>query len=267
MARKQKVKSVKTVTRIASTGNLKINKWKFDELDLIASRLGVLRSELWNEFGSLKAWGMSEYDLDIMLRPYNKKYGVLAKTWETTLYDVISDIHLSQSACIEKVLKVLGLGYQKSTARKSVAQNTLESRDWLKHPVLCRLIRKFWYRGHTNVNNQIVVKKYNCQTDKNGIVWIQFAGSKKGKVLRIPTTLKQEITCQSRFTKHTDVKKILLERTQKFQSLTPLAGLEAQTESFDATTGKDKPKTLEPKRKRTSKVNQRANAKHKIQLI
>ena len=61
--------------------------------------------------------------------------------------------------------------------------------------------------------------------------------------------------------KHTDVKKILLERTQKFQDLRSQVTRETWDAVFEAISGKDKPKTLEPKRKSTSKVNQRANHK------
>jgi len=201
MARKKKVKGMKTVTRIAIVGTLELNKWKSEELDTISSRLGSLRSDIWNEYGSLKAWGLSEYDLDKILRPSNGKYKLPAKLWETTLYDVLCDIHTVQASCIEKVLKSLGLRYEKVTDKKSVAQHVLESREWMNHPKLCTLVRKFWYRGHTHVANQIVVKEYNCQTDSNGVVWIQFSGLKKGKALRIPTTLKGEITGQFRLIK------------------------------------------------------------------
>ncbi len=201
MARKKKVKGVKTVTRIAIVGTAKLNTWKSEELDTIANRLGSLRSDLWNEYGSLKAWGLSEYDIDKILRSANSKYQLPAKLWETTLYDVIGDIHTCQASCIEKVLEVLGLRYQKVFALKSVAQHVLESREWMNHPKLRTLVRKFWYRGHTRVANQIVVKEYNYQTDSNGVVWVQFSGFKKGKVLRIPTTLKAEITGQFRLIK------------------------------------------------------------------
>jgi len=194
MARKKKIKGIKTVTRIAIIGTIQLNKWKSEELDTLGSRLGSLRSDLWNEYGSLKAWGVSEYDLDKILRPNNSKYEIPAKLWETTLYDVIGDIHTVQASCIEKVLKSLGLRYEKVTVKKSVAQHVLESREWMNHPKLRTLVRKFWSRGHTHVANQIVLKEYNCQTDSNGVVWIQFSGLKKGKVLRIPTTLKAEIT-------------------------------------------------------------------------
>ncbi|MBR8841263.1 MAG: hypothetical protein DSM106950_46860, partial [Stigonema ocellatum SAG 48.90 = DSM 106950] len=151
MARKKKVKGIKTVTRIAIVGTIQPNKWKSSELDTIAARLGLLRSDLWNEYGSLKAWGLSEYDIDKILRPFNGKYELPAKLWETTLYDVIGDIHTVQASCIEKVLKSLGLRYEKFAANSSVAQHVLESSEWLNHPRLRTLVRKFWVRGHTHV--------------------------------------------------------------------------------------------------------------------
>ncbi|MBR8838281.1 MAG: addiction module component, partial [Stigonema ocellatum SAG 48.90 = DSM 106950] len=95
----------------------------------------------------------------------------------------------------------LGLRYEKFAANSSVAQHVLESSEWLNHPRLRTLVRKFWVRGHTHVANQIVVKEYNCQTDSNGVVWVQFSGLNFGKVLRIPTTLKAEITGQFRLIK------------------------------------------------------------------
>jgi predicted nucleic acid-binding OB-fold protein len=56
----------------------------------------------------------------------------------------------------------------------------------------------------------------------------------------------------TRYMKHSDVKVILLERTQKFRD---------SLMETEAITGMDKPQTLEPKSKLTSKVNQRANYK------
>jgi ferredoxin-fold anticodon binding domain-containing protein len=56
---KCKVKGQLTVTRIAILGTQELNKWKSEELDTIAFRLGQLRCDLWNEFGSLKTWGIS----------------------------------------------------------------------------------------------------------------------------------------------------------------------------------------------------------------
>lgn len=201
MSRYQKSKDKIMVTRIAKVGNLSLNVCKSNELDLIAFRLGVLRKDIWQEFGSLKAWGISEYEIDKFLRPNNKKYQLPAKLWEATLYDVIGDIHLAQASCIEKVLAKMEISYQKAKARKSPVQMALEGRDWLTDSYLSRLVRENWHRGHTNVNNQIVIKQYDCLTDKNGVVWLKFGGLTKGKPLKIPTTLPSEIKGQIRLIK------------------------------------------------------------------
>jgi hypothetical protein len=201
VARKKKVFGVRTVTRKSQVGTLELNRCKSDELDLISSRLGLLRSDLWNEFGSLKAWGVSEYAIDKLLRPFNSKYQLPAKLWEATLYDMIGDIHAVQASCIEKVLDKLNLKYQLNSTKKSVAQHVLESDEWRLHPKLSKLVRSIYQRGHTKVSNQIVVKAYDCQTDSCGLVWIRFGGLVAGRTLKLPTTLKAEIKGQFRLIK------------------------------------------------------------------
>jgi predicted nucleic acid-binding OB-fold protein len=54
----------------------------------------------------------------------------------------------------------------------------------------------------------------------------------------------------TRYMKHSEVKKILLERSQKFRD---------SLMETEAITGKDQPQTLEPEGNFTSQVNQRAN--------
>lgn len=198
---KRKVRNQVTVTRIAIVRTQELNKWKSAELDLIASRLGKLRSDLWNEYGSLKAWGISKFDIDKVLRGNNDIYQLPAKLWEATLYDVIDNIHASHAACIEKVMKALGQSYQSFQAKKGVLQLTLESREWLNHPKLCFLVRKYWYRGHTKVADQILLKAYDTQTNENGVLWLRFGGLEKGKTLKLPTTLSSDIKCQLRLIK------------------------------------------------------------------
>ncbi|MBD2603107.1 addiction module component [Scytonema hofmannii FACHB-248] len=198
---KRKLKGQVTVTRIAILGTAKLNKWKEKELDTIAFRLGKLRSDLWNEFGSLKAWGISKFDIDKQLRGCSYKYQLPAKLWEATLYDVIDDIHLVQAACVEKVMNALGQSYQSFQAKKELLQLTLESREWLNHPLLCTLVRRFWYRGHTKVANQIVLKAFDTQTDSRDVVWLKFGGLVNGKTLKLPTTLPHKVKCQLRLIK------------------------------------------------------------------
>ncbi|AFW96709.1 IS607 family transposase [Anabaena sp. 90] len=198
---KRIVKNQLTVTRIAILGTEKLNTWKSNELDLIALRLGQLRSDLWNEFGSLKAWGVSKFEIDKQLRTSKDKYQLPAKLWDSTLYDVIDDIHLVQAACVEKVMKYLGQSFQSFPSKKGVLQLTLESREWLEHPKLCTLIRKFWYRGHTKVCNQIILRAFDTKLDSKGLVWLRFGGLTPCKTLKLPTTLPTEVKCQLRLIK------------------------------------------------------------------
>lgn len=201
MARRKRSAQKAIVTRIAKVGNLRLNKCKLDELNLIAERCGILRSDIWNEYGSLKAWGVSEYVIGQQKRPTKDKYQLPAKLWEATLYDVIGNIHVVQASCIQKVLAKLNIYYQKVKSRKSSEQLLLESREWLKDSRLSRLVRSCWVRGYTHVSNQIVITEYNCLKDKNGVVWIKFSGLTKGKPLKIPTTLPAEIKGQIRLIK------------------------------------------------------------------
>ncbi len=137
----------------------------------------------------------------LSISPFKGKYDLPAKLWDSTLYDVIDDIHLVQAACIEKVMKALGQKYQSFQKNKRVLQLTLESRDWMQHPKLCTLIRQFWYRGHTKVSHQIILRAFDTAVDDKGNVWLRFGGLEKGRTLKLPTTLPHEVKCQLRLIK------------------------------------------------------------------
>lgn len=201
---KKKSKNTTTVTRIARIGSgrkQQLNRWKSEELDRIAFVLGALRSDLWNEYGSLKAWGIHKYEIDKTLRTNRSKYAVPAKVWEATLMDVVDDIHLAQASCIEKVLKHFGQSYCSFAKHKSFLQETLESREWMNHPKLSQVVRKYWYRGHTAVSNQIVIKAFDCQEDSKGRVWLRFGTLDSKRPLRLPTTIPFPVKCQLRLIK------------------------------------------------------------------
>jgi hypothetical protein len=82
---------------------------------------------LHSEFG-IAAWGISKFEIDKQLRPFQEKYDLPAKLWDSTLYDVIDDIHLVQASCIEKVMKALGQSYQTFHSKKGVLQPTFRKR-------------------------------------------------------------------------------------------------------------------------------------------
>jgi hypothetical protein len=150
---------------------------------------------------SRHVWGVSKFEIDKQLRKSKDKYQLPAKLWDSTLYDVIDDIHLVQAACVEKVMKSLGQSFQSFPSKKGVLQLTLESREWLEHPKLCTLMRKFWDRGNTKVCNQIILRAFDTKLDSKGVVWLRFGGLTPCKTLKLPTTLPTEVKCQLRLIK------------------------------------------------------------------
>lgn len=86
------------VTRIAIVNNIESASLK--QLEEIAHKCGVLRSELWNTYGSLKSWAINKYEIDKQFRATHPpdQYGLTSKLYERTLYKCIDEIHTYQDA-------------------------------------------------------------------------------------------------------------------------------------------------------------------------
>ena len=78
------------VTKIAYSSDLNIGKYEC--LREIASRLGKLRTDLWNKYGSLQAWDISSYKARQEFIFKAEYYQVSYKQWEGTLLSVVDDI-------------------------------------------------------------------------------------------------------------------------------------------------------------------------------
>ncbi|KYC38974.1 hypothetical protein WA1_33815 [Scytonema hofmannii PCC 7110] len=181
-----------------------------------ANRLGHLRSDIWNQYGSLKAWGISKITLDPIHRnEHPVKYGIPAKLWEATFYDCIDNIHAVQAAAITFALRELGL-HPRSVEGNRI-KSILESRDWFEYPEgtaqdelkelkrLHRLMRHHYKRGHTYKRNQIILKQYKSYVDKDGDVCVKFVyaklpnqNSKSCLKIGFKTTANQPFTGQIR---------------------------------------------------------------------
>ncbi len=179
------------VTRIALAHN--IEPTSFKELEEIAHKCGVLRSELWNTYGSLKSWAVDKYDIDKQFRAEvpPSRYGLTSKLYERTLYRCIDEIHTYQDAVKAAVKDEI---YRKtdSEIERKYYFFLLNRRFWIDVKTirvkwLHRTIRKHFYRGHSNVRNQIVYNadmysvkqygKYSC---------LELATLSRGKRLVLP---------------------------------------------------------------------------------
>jgi IS605 OrfB family transposase len=163
-----------------------INKGKLAALLEQARRLGMIRSEVWQRFGSLKGVGLGDRTIRDNWLKESRQFTVPANAWKQTLADAIGDIKANLEAA-------------KFHAKQSIRRHTtnkeeqkrlytaLKADKWLDDRYLSRIMRKVWHRGHNHTHNQIIVRSddYTVFTLK-GNVWIKIPSLIKGKRVAIP---------------------------------------------------------------------------------
>ena len=99
--------------------------------------------------------------------------------------DVIDDIHACQAAAKTFVIRDIYRQVQDEDKRKFMV-GKLNSLEFLNHVWLHQLVRNQYKRGHTYVNNQIVLypENYTVERGKNGVTWLNIMSRVNGK--RIP---------------------------------------------------------------------------------
>lgn len=179
------------VTRIALTHN--IEPTSFEQLEEIARLCGVLRSELWNKYGSLKSWAVNKYEIDKQFRITHppSRYGLTSKLYERTLYKCIDEIHTYQDA-IKAAVKDDICRKTDSEIERKYYFFLLNRRFWIdvqttRAKWLHHTIRKHFYRGHSNVRNQIVYNAdmYTVKQDGKYSI-LELATLERGKRLVLP---------------------------------------------------------------------------------
>jgi len=172
------------ITAIVQSKNL--TAAKLERLTELASSVGRLRAEIWNEFGSLKGVNLTHRQIRDRWLAENKTFNVPARLWKETLRDVIDDIHLYCEAAKEKVRKAIAKHYKNKAAQK-VAYSKLKSGQWIEDKYLRRRMRKYFKHGHTSVKNQIILDSCCYKAFSfGGKAWIEVMSLEKGKRIAIP---------------------------------------------------------------------------------
>lgn len=172
------------VTRIAYSKNL--NQGKLVNLTEIASRLGALRTELWDRFGSVAGVGLHQRDLRDRWLAEKRQFDVPARLWKETLRDTIADIDAYREAAKVKVRKAIRC-HTKDEAEQIRLYKLLKADKWLEDSFLRRMMRKYFKHGHTSVDNQIILDA-DCYTafSYKGRAWIVVMSLERGKRIAIP---------------------------------------------------------------------------------
>lgn len=170
------------------------NKGKLAALREQARRLGVIRSEVWQRFGSLQGVGVSDRQIRDAWLGEGRIFPVSANAWKETLRDAKGDITASMEAAKVKVRRCISRHTQDQTEQKRLF-TALKRNDWTGDAYLRRIMRKHWQHGHNHTHNQIIVRSDNYTTfDLGGRVWIKMPGLVKGQRIAIALNTTVEPT-------------------------------------------------------------------------
>jgi IS605 OrfB family transposase len=169
---------------IAFSDNL--NKGKYAALTELAKRLGTIRTEIWQRFGSIKGVGLGDRQVRDRWIKSGRQFNVRANSWKETLRDAMGNIKTSREAAKFNVKQAIH-AHTNNQEEKKRLYTLLKSDRWMGDHYLKRIMRKYWHRGHNHTDNQIIVRADDYTTfmlDKN--IWIKIPGLIKGKRIAIP---------------------------------------------------------------------------------
>ena len=162
------------------------NKGKVASLREQAHRLGQVRTDVWQRFGSIGGVGLSDRQIRDAWLGEGRDFPVSANAWKETLRDAKGDITANMESAKVKARRCIWRHTQDKTEQKRLF-TALKRTDWTTDPYLRRVMRKHWHRGHNHTHNQIIVRADNYTTfHLGGRVWIKIPGLVKGQRIAIP---------------------------------------------------------------------------------
>ena len=171
-------------TQIAYSKNL--NSGKYQALLGQAKGLGVIRSEVWQRFGSVNSVGLQDRNIRNQWVKDKREFGVNANSWKETLRSTIDDIKANREAAKTKVKQAIRRHTENKDEQKYL-RYLLKYNKWIDDKYLSRIMRKYCKRGYNHTHNQIIVRSddYSTFTSK-GIAWVKIPSLIKGKRIAIP---------------------------------------------------------------------------------
>ena len=211
------------VTRIVHAQ--RVNQGKLAALREQAQRLGQVRSEVWQRFGSVGGVALTDRQIRDQWLREQRSFPVSANAWKETLRDAKGNITANMEAAKVKVRRCIGRHTQDEREQKRL-YTTLKGKEWTTDSYLRRVMRRHWPRGHNQTHHQIIVRSDNYTTFQlGGRAWIKIPGLIKGQRIAIPlnTTvaptgtlriiLKDDDRIEVHYTLEVEVKKECGDRT------------------------------------------------------
>jgi hypothetical protein len=180
------------VTRIAYARD--INAGKCAQLTEQAERLGRVRADVWQRYGSVAGAQLTGRQVrDAWMASGHTEFGVLANAWKETVRDAMADIKACREAAKVPVRRAISRRTSDQAERRRLYA-ALKADDWASDPFLHRQMRRHWPRGHSHVRNQIIIRADNVRTftlTEGGDVWLSVPGllPRTSVPIRLDTTV------------------------------------------------------------------------------
>ncbi|MFE9689265.1 RNA-guided endonuclease TnpB family protein [Micromonospora sp. NPDC005806] len=131
-----------------------MNERKYAALVEQARRLGRVRSEVWQRYGSVAGVGSGLRDRQVrdqwLAKGTHTRFGVLANAWKETVRDAMADIAANMEAAKVQVRRAIDRRTKDAAERKRMF-TALKADQWATDPFLARQMRKRWKRGHNRI--------------------------------------------------------------------------------------------------------------------
>lgn len=162
-----------------------LHKSKFDALVEQAKLLGNIRTDIWNDYGSISGVTTDFRKVRSLYVNSNKQFPVPANAWKQTVEDAFNNIEMQREAAKVKVRK--HINKIKDEKERIRLYTLLKYNKYLEDNYLSRLMRKYLIRGHNHTHNQILVRSDSYTTfELNGIVYIKIPSLVPYKRICIP---------------------------------------------------------------------------------
>ncbi|NEP64552.1 MULTISPECIES: zinc ribbon domain-containing protein [Moorena] len=175
-----------------------------NELLATMKNLGIVRSESDHKLGSINHWGIDWKKSYPEVRTFRTpdSLGLPSKLMEWTVSDVAKAITAQQAASIDAVVKKVYKRFPGKANLKVRKDQCLQLKTlaFMDSPLLHRLVRKEYQRGHSWIRNKIVYQQggYKCKRVSRNTYQLELAGLKRGKRNKVLVRSNRKIKGQIR---------------------------------------------------------------------
>lgn len=175
------------VTRVAFSHQL--NPGKYSQLVEQASRLGRVRTEVWQRYGSIAGVALNDRQVRDrwLANGTHRQFEVLANAWKETVRDAMANIGANMAAAKVKAGRAV-VRHTADPAERKRLFTELKADRWVHDRYLSRQMRKHWRRGCNRTHNQIVVRadQHNTHADERGRLWLAVPGLRRRERIHLP---------------------------------------------------------------------------------